>query len=161
MALCPDGKFISLVTGTEPDEELREIAIHIIKEGYHDGVNVQNPFLILSALSWGTCVQLLQRMTRKDLLGLFELELENRNKTLSKDLLMHLSVGGYHLWSGLGPRLAPGNYFHSENRPTLNDSPNFFSAHLVDHGEATVTGSGRSKQASSGIITIMSDARAS
>ena len=76
-----DGKFVSLVTGNETDQELREITVCLIRLCHSEPTSRDNPYLALSYLSWQAFHHLVENLARKDLLELLEQELEARNRS--------------------------------------------------------------------------------
>jgi len=81
-----DGKLLSAVTGNETDEELRELALHFVEmcpAGQQRSERSGCPFRILNQLYHGSLKNLVNGMTRKALLGMFELEWEVRNEDVA------------------------------------------------------------------------------
>ena len=65
------GKFISVITGEETDDELRKIAIHILTHCRGKCSARTCPFVLLHHLSLNSMKDVLSTMRRKDLLELF------------------------------------------------------------------------------------------
>ena len=75
----PDGKLLSVLTGDETDAELRELAVHFTQTCPANRQNPACPFRSLNHFYHVTLKSLLDGMTHKSLVSLFDLECEVRN----------------------------------------------------------------------------------
>lgn len=75
----PDNEPLSIITGAETDEELRELAFKMLEACPIGKQHCQCPFRILSGLSWVAARSILKDLSREQLIEFFELERQCRN----------------------------------------------------------------------------------
>lgn len=74
----PDNEPLSIITGAETDEELRELAFLMLEACPVGKHHCQCPFRILNGLSWVSARSILKDMKRDQLIEFFELERQCR-----------------------------------------------------------------------------------
>lgn len=80
----PQGEFLSLLTGKETEQDLREIIFHLAQSFQHSQLcpagraHQQCPFRIMAGLSHSTVKNLANSMSPRDCQHLFEMELQCR-----------------------------------------------------------------------------------
>lgn len=77
----PDGKLLPAITGTESDEELRNLVIGCVANCPLKQQHFNCPFRIMSGLTPDSLNQVVSNLKRQDLIFLFEMECETRNAT--------------------------------------------------------------------------------
>lgn len=74
----PDNEPLSVITGAESDEELRDMAVKMLEACPLGKHHCQCPFRILSGLSWVAARSILNDMKREQIIDFFELERQCR-----------------------------------------------------------------------------------
>jgi hypothetical protein len=72
------GDLLSLVDGGETDQELKDLVVQLALKCPQNNAHFQCPFRILGGLSYTSMNSIVQTMSRKACLSLFELERECR-----------------------------------------------------------------------------------
>ena len=78
-----DGNFLSAITGSESDAELRELITNLACHCFECGSRAHCPFQMLNKLTYESRKQLVDTMQRPTMLMLFETELECRTRYAS------------------------------------------------------------------------------
>ena len=79
----PDGKFLSIITGQEPDAALRQMVLEFSSRCPLSQTHAHCPFCMLGSLSRTTLENLVYGMKREAMIFLFDAECELRNEILA------------------------------------------------------------------------------
>jgi len=74
----PAGELLSLITGQESVEELRELIIELSQDSLVQPNQLHSPFHIIGTLSYASMTTLVNNLSHKACLELFRMELECR-----------------------------------------------------------------------------------
>jgi hypothetical protein len=84
----PAGEPLSLITGQESLEELRELIIELSQDSLVQPNQLHSPFHIIGRLSYASMTTLVNSLSHKACLELFRMELECRSLTMAPNPLI-------------------------------------------------------------------------